>query len=72
MQELSKQLQELMDKGFIRPCSSLWGASILYAKKKDGTHRMCIDYIELNKLTIKNHYPLPSIEDIFDQLQGAS
>nr|GFC80338.1 putative reverse transcriptase domain-containing protein [Tanacetum cinerariifolium] len=72
MKELLEQLQELSDKGFIRPCSSPWGASVLFVKKKDGSFRMCIDYRELNKLTIKNHYPLPRIDDLFDQLQGSS
>ncbi|KAJ9548849.1 hypothetical protein OSB04_021392 [Centaurea solstitialis] len=72
MQELSKQLQELLDKGFIRPSTSPWGASILFVKKKDGSMRMCIDYRELNKLTVKNRYPLPKIDDLFDQLQGAA
>ncbi|GJS64337.1 putative nucleotidyltransferase, ribonuclease H [Tanacetum coccineum] len=71
MQELSEQLQELQDKGFIRPSHSPWGAPVLFVKKKDGSFRMCIDYRELNKLTIKNHYPLPRIDDLFDQLQGA-
>ncbi|KAI3802553.1 hypothetical protein L1987_30689 [Smallanthus sonchifolius] len=72
MQELSSQLQELLDKGFIRPSFSPWGAPVLFVKKKDGTFRMCIDYRELNKLTIKNRYPLPRIDDLFDQLQGSS
>ncbi|KAJ0581106.1 putative nucleotidyltransferase, Ribonuclease H [Helianthus annuus] len=72
MQELSTQLQELLDKGFIRPSFSPWGAPVLFVKKKDGTLRMCIDYRELNKLTIKNRYPLPRIDDLFDQLQGSS
>ena len=72
MQELSSQLQELLSKGFIRPSSSPWGAPILFVKKKDGSMRMCIDYRELNKLTVKNRYPLPRIDDLFDQLQGAS
>ena len=72
MQELSSQLQELLDKGFIRPSFSPWGAPILFVKKKDGSFRMCIDYRELNKLTIKNRYPLPRIDDLFDQLQGSS
>ena len=66
------QLQELLDKGFICPSSSLWGAPILFVKKKDGLMRMCIDYRELNKRTVKNKYPLPRIDDLFDQLQGAS
>ncbi|GJV67874.1 putative reverse transcriptase domain-containing protein [Tanacetum coccineum] len=68
MQELSTQLQELSDKGFIRPSSSPWGAPVLFVKKKDGSFRMCIDYRELNKLTVKNRYPLLRIEDLFDQL----
>ncbi|KAJ9556736.1 hypothetical protein OSB04_011350 [Centaurea solstitialis] len=72
LQELSEQLQELSGKGFIRPSSSPWGAPILFVKKKDGSHRMCIDYRGLNKVTIKNRYPLPRIDDLFDQLQGAS
>ncbi|GJT38034.1 putative reverse transcriptase domain-containing protein [Tanacetum coccineum] len=72
MKELAKQLQELSDKGFIRPSSSPWGAPVLFVKKKDGSFRMCIDYRELNKLTIKNRYPLPRIDDLFDQLQGSS
>ncbi|GJU31808.1 putative reverse transcriptase domain-containing protein [Tanacetum coccineum] len=72
MKELSKQLQELSEKGFIRPSSSPWGAPVLFVKKKDGSFRMCIDYRELNKLTIKNRYPLPRIDDLFDQLQGSS
>ncbi|KAJ0921353.1 putative nucleotidyltransferase, Ribonuclease H [Helianthus annuus] len=72
MQELSSQLQELLDKGFIRPSTSPWGAPVLFVKKKDGSFRMCIDYRELNKLTIKNRYPLPRIDDLFDQLQGAT
>ncbi|GJT34042.1 putative reverse transcriptase domain-containing protein [Tanacetum coccineum] len=72
MKELSEQLQELSDKGFIRPSSSPWGAPVLFVKKKDGSFRMCIDYRELNKLTVKNRYPLPRIDDIFDQLQGSS
>jgi hypothetical protein len=61
----------LLDKGFIRPSVSPWGAPVLFVKKKDGTMRMCIDYRELNKITIKNKYPLPCIDDLFDQLQGA-
>ncbi|GKD95356.1 putative reverse transcriptase domain-containing protein, partial [Tanacetum coccineum] len=72
MNELSEQLQELSDKGFIRPSSSPWGAPVLFVKKKDGSFRMCIDYRELNKLTMKNHYPLPRIDDLFDQIQGSS
>ncbi|GKC08369.1 putative reverse transcriptase domain-containing protein, partial [Tanacetum coccineum] len=72
MKELSNQLQELSDKGFIRPNSSPWGAPVLFVKKKDGSFQMCIDYRELNKLTVKNRYPLPRIDDLFDQLQGSS
>ncbi|GKC01791.1 putative reverse transcriptase domain-containing protein [Tanacetum coccineum] len=72
MKELSEQLQELSDKGFIRPSSSLWGALVLFVKKKDGSFRMCIDYRELNKLMVKNCYPLPRIDDLFGQLQGSS
>ncbi|GKB60109.1 hypothetical protein Tco_0916295, partial [Tanacetum coccineum] len=72
MQELSDQLQELVDRGFIRPSTSPWGAPVLFVKKKDGSFRMCIDYQELNKLTVKNRYPLPMIDDLFDQLHGSS
>ncbi|GJS29206.1 putative reverse transcriptase domain-containing protein [Tanacetum coccineum] len=72
LQELSTQLQELSDKGFIRPSSSPWGAPVLFVKKKDGSFRMCIDYRELNKLNVKNRYPLSRIDDLFDQLQGSS
>ena len=72
LKELKVQLQELLDKGFIRPSFSPWGAPVLFVKKKDGTMWLCIDYRELNKVTIKNKYPLPRIDDLFDQLQGAS
>ena len=72
MKEMMTQLQELLDKGFIRPSSSPWGAPVLFEKKKDGSMRKCIDYRELNKVTVKNKYPLPRIDDLFDQLQGAS
>ncbi|GKA67096.1 putative reverse transcriptase domain-containing protein, partial [Tanacetum coccineum] len=72
MKELPEQLKELFDKGCIRPSSSPWGAPVLFDKKKDGSFRMCIDYRELNKLTMKNRYPLPRINDLFDQLQGSS
>nr|GEY78708.1 hypothetical protein [Tanacetum cinerariifolium] len=72
MKELADKLQELTDKGFIRPSSSPWGVPVLFVKKKDGLFRMCIDYRELNKLTVKNRYPLPRINDLFDQLQGSS
>nr|GEZ40757.1 putative reverse transcriptase domain-containing protein [Tanacetum cinerariifolium] len=71
MKELMSQLQELLDKGFIHPSSSPLGALILFVKKKDGSLRMCIDYHELNKVTVKNVYPVPRIDDLFDQLQGA-
>nr|GEY00277.1 putative reverse transcriptase domain, ribonuclease H-like domain, aspartic peptidase domain protein [Tanacetum cinerariifolium] len=70
LEELSGQLKELQDKGFIQPNSSPWGAPVLFVKKKDGSFRMCIDYRELNKFTVKNRYPLPRIDDLFDQLQG--
>ncbi|GKE87538.1 putative reverse transcriptase domain-containing protein, partial [Tanacetum coccineum] len=69
MLEFSNQLKELQEKGFIRPSHSPWGAPVLFVKKKDGAMRMCIDYRELNKLTIKNRYPLLRIDDLFDQLQ---
>ncbi|GKD61540.1 reverse transcriptase domain-containing protein [Tanacetum coccineum] len=72
MEELSTQLQELFDKGFIRPTSSPWGAPVLFVKKKYGSFQMCIDYRELNKLTVKNQYPLLRIDDLFDLLQGSS
>ena len=71
LKKLKIQLQELLDKGFIRPSVSLWGAPVLFVKKKDGTIRMCIDYWQINKVTVKNKYPLPIIEDLFDQLKGA-
>ncbi|KAD6118844.1 hypothetical protein E3N88_10115 [Mikania micrantha] len=71
MIELEKQLDELLERGFIRPSSSPWGAPILFVKKKDGSMRMCIDYREINKVTIKDKYPLPRIDDLFDQLQVA-
>ena len=71
LQELRVQLQELLDKGFIRPSTSPWGAPVLFAKKKDKTLRLCIDYRQLNRVTIKNRYPLPRIDYLFDQLRGA-
>ncbi|KAL4011868.1 hypothetical protein IC575_028932 [Cucumis melo] len=72
LKELKVLLQELPDKGFIRPSVSPWGAPVLFVKKKDGSMRLCIDYRELNKVTVKNRYPLPRIDDLFDQLQGAT
>nr|GFD25643.1 putative reverse transcriptase domain-containing protein [Tanacetum cinerariifolium] len=72
MKDLSEQLKELSDKGFIRPSSSPWGAPVLFVKKKDGSFQMCRDYRELNKLTVKNRYLLPRINYLFDQLQGSS
>ena len=70
--ELKLQLQELIDKEHIRPSLSPWGAPVLFVKKKDGTLRLCVDYRQLNKMTIKNRYPLLRIDDLFDQVQGAS
>ena len=69
--ELKKQLRELLDKGYVQPSSSPWGALVLFVEKKDGTQRMCIDYRSHNEVTIKNKYPLPRIDDLFDQLKGA-
>ena len=71
LQELRVQVQELLDKGFIRPSSSPWGTPVIFSKKKDKTLRLCIDYQQLNRVTIKNWYPLPRIDDLFDQLRGA-
>ncbi|KAL4387927.1 hypothetical protein GQ457_09G018130 [Hibiscus cannabinus] len=72
LNELKTQLQELLDRGFIRPSTSSWGAPVLFVKKKDESLRMCIDYRQLNKMTVKNKYPLPRIDDLFDQLKGAT
>ena len=72
LKELKEQLQDLLSKGFIRPSVSPWGAPVLFVKKKDGSMRMCIDYRHLNKVTIRNKYPIPRIDGLFDQLQGAS
>ena len=72
LKELKEQLQELLKLGFIRPSVSPWGAPVLFVKKKDGSMRLCIDYRELNRVTVKNKYPLPQIDDLFDQLQGAT
>ena len=71
LQELRVQLQELLDKGFIRPSTLPWDALVLFSKKKDKTLRLCIDYRQLNRVTIKNRYPLPRIDDLFDQLREA-
>nr|GFD11150.1 putative nucleotidyltransferase, ribonuclease H [Tanacetum cinerariifolium] len=71
LKDLEDQLRELLERGFIRPSVSPWGAPVLFVKKKDGSMRLCIDYYELNKITIRNRYPLPRIDDLFDQLQGA-
>lgn len=71
LRELKEQLQVLLEKGFIRPSVSPWGAPVFFVEKKDGTIRLCIDYRELNKVTIRNKYSLPRINDLFDQLQGA-
>ncbi|KAH0661922.1 hypothetical protein KY284_026853 [Solanum tuberosum] len=72
LKELKEKLKYLLEKGFIRPSVSPWGASVLFVRKKDGSLRMCIDYCQLNKVTIKNKYPLPRIDDLFYQLQGAT
>ncbi|BBN69052.1 transposable element gene, partial [Prunus dulcis] len=72
LKELKIQLQELVDKGFIRPSFSPWGAPVLFVKKIDGTMRLCIDYRQLNKVTVRNRYPLPRIDDLFNQLKGAN
>ena len=69
--ELKKQIEDLLEKKFIRPSTSPWGALVLLVKKKDGSSRLCVDYRQLNKLTIKNKYPLPRIDDLLDQLRGA-
>ena len=71
LKELKVQMEEMVDKGFVRPSKSPWGAPNLFVKKKDGSMRLCIYYRELNKVTIRNQYPLPRIYDLFDQLQGA-
>ena len=69
--ELKKQLLELQQKGFIRPSVSPWGAPALFVKKRDGTLKLCIDYRRLNRVTIKNRYPMPRIDDLFDQFRGS-
>jgi hypothetical protein len=70
--ELKKQIEELLEKGFIHPSSSPWGAPVLFVNKKDGSRRMCVDYRSLNEVTIMNKYSLPRIEDLFDQMRGAT
>ena len=72
LKDLKLQLQELLEKGFIHSSVSPWGAPVLFVKKKDSTLRLCADYRKLNKMTMKNKYPLPRIDDLFDQLKGAS
>ena len=72
LKELKDQLKELLDKGLVRPSISSWGAPVLFVRKRDGSLQRYIDYLKLNKVTIKNRYPLPQIDDLFDQLQGAS
>jgi hypothetical protein len=71
LEEVKKQIKELQDKGYIHPSSSPWGALVLLVEKKDGTQRMCVDYRSLNEVTIEHKYPLPRIDDLFDQLRGA-
>ena len=70
LKELKVQMEEMVNKGFVRPSTSPWGELVLFVKKKDGSMRLCIDYRELNKVTIRNQYPLPRIDDLFDQLHG--
>jgi hypothetical protein len=69
--ELKEHIKELLEKGFVRPSSSLWGAPVIFAPKKDGTQRLCVNYCALNEVTVKNKYPLPRIDDLFNQLYGA-
>ena len=71
LRELKAQLEELLSKGFFRPSISPWGAPVLFMKKKDGSLRLCIDYRQLNRVTIRNQYPLPRIDELFNQLQGS-
>ena len=71
LQELKVQIQELLGKGFIRPSTSPWGATVLFSKNKDKTLQLCIDYRQLNRVTLKNQYPLSRIDDLFDRLRGA-
>jgi hypothetical protein len=72
LQELKMQLKELLDLGLLHPSVSPWGAPVIFIRKKDGSWRLCIDYRQLNKATIKNQYPLPRIDDLFDQMKGAT
>jgi hypothetical protein len=72
LQELKMQLKELLDLGLIHPSVSPWGVPVIFIRKKDGSWRLCIDYRQLNKETIKNQYPLPRIDDLFDQMKGAT
>jgi hypothetical protein len=69
--ELMEHFKELLEKGFTHPRSSMWGAPVIFVLKKDGTQRLCVDYRALNEVTVKNKYPLPRIDDLFDQLHGA-
>ena len=69
LKELKAQLEELIEKGFIRPSSSPWGVPVLFVRKKDGSLRLCIDYRQLNQVTVKNKYPLPRVDDLLDQLR---
>ena len=71
LEELKKQLDDMLRKGLIRPSASPWGSPVIFVDKRDGTTRLCVDYRKLNDVTIKNKYPLPKIEDLFDQLSGA-
>jgi hypothetical protein len=71
LKELKKQVMELQEVGYFRPSSSPWGATVLFVQKKNGSQRMCVDYRSLNDVTVKNKYPLPRIEDLFDQMRGA-
>ena len=71
LQEIKVQIHELLDRGFLRLSTSPWGALVLFAKKKDKILRLCVDYRQLNRVTVNNWYPLPRIDDLFDQLRGA-
>ncbi|KAL0420462.1 UNVERIFIED_CONTAM: Transposon Ty3-G Gag-Pol polyprotein [Sesamum latifolium] len=72
LQELKKQIEELLEKGFIRPSTLSWGALVLFVKKKNGSMRLCVNYSQLNRVTVKNKYPLPRIDDLLDQLKGVA